>query len=143
MLHSATAQSMNAALATMDLTDAQGRIMAFITHRREAPCAHDIEEYFHLSHPTVSGILSRLEKKGFIEFRPDPQDRRCKRLYVLPKGMAVDETMRNAIRASEQQMVQDFTPEEKEQFAQLLTKAICNMGIDPTKCKPKEDKTSL
>ena len=143
MLHSATDQAMTNALASMELTAAQGHIMGFITHRETAPCARDIEEKFHLSHPTVSGLLSRLEKKGFIEFRPDPQDRRCKRLYVLPKGMAVDETMRNAIRASEQQMVQDFTPEEKEQFAQLLTKAICNMGIDPTKCKPKEDKTSL
>ena len=143
VLHWCTDQAMTAALARMELTAAQGHIMGYLAHRDAPPCSRDIEEAFHMSHPTVSGLLTRLEKKGFIEFRPDPQDRRCKRLYVLPKGMAVDDTMRNAIRASEQQMVQDFTPEEKEQFAHLLTKAICNMGIDPTKCKPKEDKTSL
>ena len=34
----------------------------------------------------MSGILSRLEKKGFIELRPDPADKRCKRIYVLDKG---------------------------------------------------------
>ena len=84
VLQNCTDQAMNNALASMDLTAAQGHIMGFITHREKPPCARDIEEQFQLSHPTVSGILSRLEQKGFVEMRPDPQDRRYKRIYVLP-----------------------------------------------------------
>ena len=113
ILHSSTAQSVTAALASMDLTASQGHIMAFITHRQDPPCPRDIEEAFQLSHPTVSGLLSRLEQKGFIEFRPDENDRRSKRIYVLPKGMELDETMHRTILATEEQLVKDFTPEEK------------------------------
>jgi hypothetical protein len=55
--------SMDNALASMDLTSAQGHIMGYLAQRSQPPCSRDIEETFHLSHPTVSGLLSRLEKK--------------------------------------------------------------------------------
>lgn len=127
VLENCTQQAMNNALASMDLTAAQGHIMAYITHREEPPCPRDIEERFQLSHPTVSGILSRLEQKGFIEMRPDQHDRRCKRIYVLQKGLQLNETMHQTIHATEEKMVHDFTQEEKEQFQVLLKRAIHNL----------------
>ena len=99
VLHTCTDQAMTNALAAVDLTAAQGHIMGYITHRQQPPCSRDIEEEFHLSHPTVSGLLSRLEKKGFIEFRTDARDRRCKRIYILQKGLELEETMRKIGRA--------------------------------------------
>lgn len=139
LLHSATSQTVTNALASMELTAAQGHVMAFITHSRTAPCARDIEDEFQLSHPTVSGLLSRLEKKGFIEFRPDEQDRRCKRIHILPKGQQMHETMHNTIMDMEEQLVSGFTDAEKEQFRQLLLKAIDNVGGNPCKRKFKEE----
>lgn len=139
MLHSAADQAMTNALASMELTAAQGRVMGYITHREHPPCSRDIEETFHLSHPTVSGILSRLEKKGFIEFRPDPDDRRCKRIYVLPKGHECNALMHQTIQQTESQLVQNFTDEEKALFAQLLNRAITNMGGGPCHRKHKEE----
>lgn len=136
ILHVCTDQAMSNALAAMDLTAAQGHIMGFLAHRKDPPCPRDIEEAFHLSHPTVSGLLSRLEKKDFIALRTDEEDRRCKRIYVLPKGRECQETMHRTILANEELLVQDFTPEEKEQFAQLLQRAIHNMGEPPCKRKP-------
>ena len=128
VLNGCTENSMNSALASMDLTSAQGHIMGYIARQSQPPCSRDIEEAFHLSHPTVSGLLSRLEKKGFIEFRPDGADRRCKRIYVLPKGEQVHETMFRTIAENENRLVADFTPEEREQFVSLLLRAISNMG---------------
>lgn len=132
-------QAMTNALASMELTAAQGHIMGFITHRAEPPCPRDIEEAFQLSHPTVSGLLSRLEQKGFIEMRPDAQDRRCKRIHLLQKGRELDETMHRTILATEEQLVQNFTEEEKAQFADLLRRAIDNLGGHPCKRKHKEE----
>lgn len=134
---------MTNALASLELTAAQGHILGFITHRSQAPCSRDIEEAFRLSHPTVFGLLARLEKKGFIEFRPDGNDRRCKRIYLLPKGVQVNETMQRTILETEDKLVQGFTEEEKELFAQLLTRSIGNMGVHPCKRKTnhKEEPT--
>ena len=142
MLHSATDQSITAALASMDLTSAQGHVIGFIAHRPQPPCARDIEQAFRMSHPTVSGILSRLEKKGFIEFRPDEEDHRCKRIFMLDKGMEIIETMHRTIEHNEHRLVQNFTEEEKAIFADLLLRAIDNMGYSACKRKFKEEKST-
>jgi DNA-binding MarR family transcriptional regulator len=139
VLHWCTDQTMTGALAQMDLTAAQGHIMGYLAHSPNPPCSRDIEEAFQLSHPTVSGLLSRLEKKGFIEFRPDEKDRRCKRIHMLPKGQACIELMHRTIRENEERIVQGFSDAEKAQFASLLERAISNMGGSPCQRKLKEE----
>lgn len=139
ILHWQFDQAVSGALAQMDLTAAQGHIMGYLSHRQTPPCSRDIEEAFHLSHPTVSGLLGRLEKKGFIEFRPDPADRRCKRIYMLPKGHACHETMHRIIAENEEKVVRGFSEEEKVQFASLLQHAISNMGLSPCNRNSKEE----
>ena len=102
----------------------------------------DVEEFFSLTHPTVSGILSRLEAKGFVSFRTDRDDRRCKRIHVSEKALTCDGQIHDYIEALEKQMVQDFTPEEQAQFSSLLDRAIQNLGGEPGifhKLHKKED----
>ena len=142
VLHWCTDQSMTAALEQMELTAAQGRIMGFLAHQQEPPCPRDIEIEFHLSHPTVSGLLSRLEQKGFIHQRTDPSDRRCKRIYILPKGQECLQTMHQTILGIEARMVQDFSGEEKQLFSTFLHRAISNMGITPCHTNSKEEPQS-
>lgn len=139
ILHSCTDQTMTAALAKMDLTAAQGHIMGYLSHRQTPACSRDVEEAFRLSHPTVSGLLARLEKKGFIEFRPDEADRRCKRIFILPKGRECLETMYQTILTNEERLVQDFSEEEKALFADFLQRALHNMGASPCKYCFKEE----
>lgn len=139
ILHWCTDQSMTAELEKMDLTAAQGHIMGYLAHRKQPPCPRDIEQEFHLSHPTVSGILSRLEQKDFIALRTDPDDRRVKRIYILPKGKECHDRMHMVIQSNEERMVQGFTEEEKCQFANFMARAIENMGADPCQRKHKEE----
>ena len=140
ILHWCTDQSMTNALERMELTAAQGHLMGYFAHRKDnPPCPRDIESEFHLSHPTVSGLLSRLEQKGFIELRTDPDDRRCKRIYVLEKGKQCHQLMHDTIAENERRMVEGFTQEEQEQFARLLRRAIGNMGGNPCGRHSKEE----
>ena len=140
VLHWCTDQAITAGLEQVGLTAAQGRILGYLAHCTEPPCPRDVEERFQLSHPTVSGILSRLEQKGFLELRTDPEDRRCKRIYVLEKGWQCHEVMHRTIQENERRMTEGFTPEEQALFAGLLRRAIRNMGGDPTTRRCKEDK---
>ena len=140
ILHWCTDQSMTAELEKMELTAAQGHIMGYLAHHvQEAPCPRDIELEFQLSHPTVSGILSRLEQKAFIELRTDPNDRRCKRIYILPKGQECHDRMHQIIAQNEERLVQGFSEEEKRLFADFLNRAIANMGGGPCQKNHKEE----
>ncbi len=125
------AQAVTGALGEMDLTSAQGHVMGYLARCQAPPCPRDVEEHFHLSHPTVSGLLARLEKKEFIELRPDPADKRCKRIYTLPKGRDCHEKIYKAILENEECIVRGFSQEEQDQFADFLTRATRNMGVEP------------
>lgn len=139
LLHWCTSQGMNESLSQIGLTSAQGHIMGRLMHSKEHLRARDIEREFCLSHPTVSGILSRLEKKGFIELRPDPADKRCKRIYVLDKASEFSSLMSETIEKNESRLVDGFTPEEAAQFAAYLERAIGNMGVRPPELSCKEE----
>lgn len=140
ILHWCTDQSMTSALEKMELTAAQGHIMGYLAHQKQPPCPRDIELEFQLSHPTVSGLLSRLEQKGFIELRTDPDDRRCKRIFILDKGRQGHQLMHQTIQENERRIVDGFTPAEQEQFALLLQRAITNMGGSPCHPRHKEER---
>ena len=74
-----------------------------------------------------------------MEFRPDPADRRCKRIYVLEKGWEHIGQIHRIIRENEDRIVDGFSEEEKQQFADFLERAIRNMGGSP--CHHKEEDT--
>lgn len=139
ILHWCTDQTMTSELEKMELTAAQGHIMCYLSHQNKPPCPRDIETAFHLSHPTVSGLLSRLEQKGFIQLVPDSNDRRCKRIFIQPKGTQYHQTMHQTILNIESRLVQDFTQEEQAQFASFLQRAIANMGGTPVHPNSKEE----
>ena len=129
-LDCALRQSMDLALSDMDLTFAQGHIMGFLARCNTPPCAKDIEDRFQLSHPTVSGLLARLEKKEFIAQRPDPQDRRRKLIYILPKGQRCNETMHAVIQRGDKKLLEGFSQEEADRFRQYLLRALHNVAPD-------------
>lgn len=120
---------MNLRLQALDLTSAQGHIIGFLAHSKTVPCARDVERFFGLSHPTVSGLLNRMEAKGFVEICPDPQDRRVKRIVLLDKGLACSRQIEHCIEENEQMMTRGFTPEEIDQFRRMLQRVIANMRV--------------
>lgn len=138
-LHWCTDQIMSGALAQMELTASQGCVLGYLNHQKQPPCPRDIEEAFNMSHSCTAGILCRLEKKGFIEFFPDEEDHRCKRIRLLPKSQECHALMHETILGIEKRMVQDFTDEEQAQFIRLLNRAIINMGGNPNSHYIKEE----
>lgn len=139
ILSSAASQAVTNDLAEMGLTSAQGHILGYLARCKEPPCPRDVEEHFHLTHPTVSGLLSRMEKKEFIALQPDPDDRRCKRIYILPKGREWNGQIYRTITENEERIVSGFTEEEKKVFADLLARAVQNMGGERCCMESKEE----
>ena len=127
-LHCLMEQAMNRRLQELDLTTAQGYVIGFLTHASSPPCARDLELAFGLTHATVSGILSRMESKGFIALQPDPQDRRVKRILLLDKGAACSREIGEHIRETERSLTGGFTVEELTAFRGFLSRALQNLS---------------
>ena len=89
---------------------------------------------------TVHGHLSRLEKKEFIVLREDPDDRRRKLVYILPKGRQCNKTMAAVIQNGDKKLLEGFTPEETAQFLNFLFRALHNVSpdFDPKKEESQE-----
>ena len=130
MLSCAMGQRLTAALSGMDLTSAQGPILGYLAHCGAPPCAKDIEDRFQLTHPTVSGLLSRMEKKGFIVQKPDPEDRRRKLVCLKPKGLECTQALGAVIKENDETLLQGFTQEERAQFRDYLVRAMHNLSPD-------------
>ena len=134
-------------MSRVRLSDKQAEVFWFIQDCQDkkgwSPTVREIADAIGVgSTSTVYAYLKAREKKGFIEFRPDKTDRRCKRIYILPKGAACNETMRKTIDDSEARIVAGFSPEEKTQFILFLNRAIRNLETCPGKHQQKEEKAN-
>lgn len=124
-------QSLCRVLAELNLTAAQSFLLGYLVRNRG--CAiypRDLEEQFQLKHSTVSGILGRLEAKGFLTFEADPQDRRCKRIRVLEPAVDCQARVEAVFQSWEEWLIHGFTAEEARLFGELLSRAVKNLGGD-------------
>lgn len=71
---------------------------------------------------TVSRQVQASERAGLIERRPDPSDGRATLVHLTPHGRDMLERLRAAQRAEILAAVADWSPEEQQTFARLLTR---------------------
>lgn len=121
-------------LTALGLTGQQSFVLRFLSeHTGEPVYARDIEKRFNLTHPTVSGILQRLETKGFLMSETESSDRRCKRVTMTPKAEECQKEIERHIQALERTMVAGMTPEEAISFVRLLDLAYENLSNEMKK----------
>ena len=121
----------------MELTAMQSYILRYLHERRgEVVYPKDIEQRFRLTHPTVSGLLARLEAKGFITCTPDPDDRRCKRVEQTEKAGQCHRVICETFRALERETLRGFSPEEVQTLLALLDRAIENLSEEKEALQP-------
>jgi DNA-binding MarR family transcriptional regulator len=62
---------------------------------------------------TITKMLRRMEKAGFVERRPDPNDHRVSRVYLTETGQAVRADVQQVWRQLEEEAFAGFTLEEQ------------------------------
>ena len=130
LLSTAFEQASNRSCELSGLTGTQTFLVNYVVIHRDQPIyAKTLEREFHLKHPTVCGMLQRLEAKGFITLATDTADRRCRR--IVPTQKAIDTHMQAIRRLDqvEQQLIRGFSDAEAAQFYQFLSRAAANVGI--------------
>jgi DNA-binding MarR family transcriptional regulator len=83
----------------------------------------ELSKRLGLVHSTVSGIVDRLEQRGFVQRRADPDDKRFTRIYASQNVMEyADRTMYSWRGNVIAKALQQATPAEREQIVKGIAK---------------------
>lgn len=81
--------------------------------------------------PTVTNMLSRMERAGLLERCRDPRDARCTRVYLTEKGRELREPVERRWEAVEERAFAGVTTEEEALLRDLLARLHDNLTRRP------------
>lgn len=119
--------SSDADLKKHDLTLTQSRVLAFLNSRGGQAGQKEIEEYLQVSHPTVAGLVSRMEQKGFLIVWQDPADRRTNIVKLTQKAMSVGEQIDAGVRTQDEKLLRTLSEEQVAQLRSTLKTILNNI----------------
>lgn len=77
---------------------------------------------------TITKMVKRMEKAGFVERKPDPRDERLSRVYLTVAGHDVRAAVERVWQEFEIQAFDGFTQEELATLRGLLERVCHNIG---------------
>lgn len=87
----------------------------------------EIAERLGIETPTVSRAVQRMERAGFVQRQPDPNDARLVRVYLTETGRGLEHTINNVLAEATQQALVDFSAEEQTALLALLRRLQHNL----------------
>ncbi len=130
-IDNALERTANESLAEDGITFSQLRIMAYM-YESEGHKAHmkDMERFYDVSQPTITGIIKRLGQKGLVEFEPDEHDHRIKIPVLTELGVEVTERQESFRSGIQKVLLGPLDKRERQQFMDMLEKIWANMRKD-------------
>lgn len=116
-----------------NLTASQGDLLlylGFADRQGKEVNQKDIEQYFRLTNPTITGLLNRLEDKGFVERKKSPTDGRTNLIYLTDQTKKVLDQFKQHKDSIDQKLYRDFSDDERRQIIYLLKKLRTNLNTD-------------
>lgn len=111
--------------APFDLTPSQYKVLRLLyLEEPDTVRQIDIEHYFSMTNPTVTGILNNLEKNSWTLRIPNPKDTRSKVIRLTEKAVLNRETLLNISDELENVLTARLNKREKEQLTKLLNKML-------------------
>ncbi len=129
-IHLGAENYFNQSLQELNLTASQMHILIYLD-RCEAEGKkvnqRDIEQHLRLSNPTITGLLQRLEAKGFVSRTVSETDGRNKEITQTDASRSIHTEMHRRLDIQNQKMVQGMTKEEIVELRRLLNIVLKNM----------------
>lgn len=109
-------------LKEYDLTMTQSRVFAFLESKNGLATQKEIEVFLDVSHPTVVGIVSRMEKKGYLRTWIDEEDKRNKMVQLTEKALGIGTNLKEDMQKNEQKLLSPLSNEEIKSLRKMLIK---------------------
>jgi DNA-binding MarR family transcriptional regulator len=114
---------------TYGLTRAQGLILARL-NRQPGLSQIELAAICEVEPITVGRLVDRLESRGLIERRPDPADRRIRRLHLLPASKTILEKIEAYKADLDVWLLNGVTQAERQAFVNLLLRMKTKLAME-------------
>lgn len=122
-------KDLNKRLKRIGITSSQCAVLDFLFHTSlEEVSQRDVERHLSLKNPTVTGLLKRLDEKGYILCVPNASDKRRKNIYLTEKAYDIQKRMEADRRKMDRQMTRGMTKKEIAAVSRELEKMLYNIA---------------
>lgn len=102
--------------------------LLFTLAKQDGQSQKDLAEKLHIKPATITVMLSRMEKAGFVKRCPDKDDHRVSRVYLTEKGKNLLVEVKEALKTIESDCFNNFTVEEQLLLRRLLMQMRDNLA---------------
>lgn len=114
-------------LAKIGLSHGQPKVLRCL--RQLGPCSQrTLAEYCEVDPAAICRMLDNMERNGLLLRQPSQTDRRTDEIRLTQKGSQALDRWEETCDAYEDQLLQGFSEEEKQQLQQFLARAYRNVG---------------
>ncbi len=114
----------------------QGFALVHLWHDDGIP-QHELARAMHLSPASVSNMLQRMERDGWIRRKRDPDDQRVVRVFITEKAKKMRREAGAAFRQVEDEFSAVYTDEERVTLHRLLLKLHDRFAADDAHHSPR------
>ena len=124
-------KDLNERLRMIGITASQCAVLDYLFHTsKEEVSQRDVERALNLKNPTVTGLLKRLDEKGYILCVPNANDKRKKNIYLTEKAYDIQRRMESDRRKLDRELTRGMTKREVAALRKNLEKLLYNIA-DP------------
>jgi len=99
-------------------------MLLFFLQKNDGSSLTQISQGLMLENPTVTGLIDRLEKLGYVKRSDHPDDRRVYSIYLTEKGKKVANKALPIVKRLNDQIKEGYSREEIENFKKVLMGAF-------------------
>ena len=107
----------------IEVTPIQGMLLFFL-QKKDGSSLTQISQGLMLENPTVTGLIDRLEKLGYVKRSDHPDDRRVYLIYLTEKGNKVAKKALPIVKKLNEEIKKGYSKEEIENFKKVLIGAF-------------------
>ena len=106
---------------------------------RNGQSQKELAKKMRIKPATMTVMIKRMEKTGFVDHKQDEIDQRVSRIYITEKGIKVCEELIVIKKGIEEECFQNFTQDEKMLLRRLLMQVRDNLIIGCEKKKESQE----
>ncbi len=114
-------ERLRAKMEKIGLHRGQGFVLMHLWHDN-GMSQNEIARAKHVSPATVTNMLKRMERDGWVERRRDSNDERVVRVFITDKARALHDEARTSFHELDDEVTEALTADERATFHALLLK---------------------